>query len=225
MLKALAELQVKQRNAANDKQRMELIAKFASNAVKGGSVFEHSRLLASLMGDTAKLTEFIRHAGLSDELRAALQLEEHGTGVPLAILSPQSAGELIALIAKGQPAAMGVEASYDANGDIGEAAAKPAQGAAPDAGKNQYQNTAQYAAQNKTQFQPFQPTQFDFDNTIDNLKTNAEEGEAHGFGFAAQPSMPLDSDRQASRQVMVSLYIFAVAALAALLFGCTMLFT
>lgn len=161
-----------------ESQRAELVAKILNKAAKVSTASNRTELLSTLLKDTANLSHFIRSAGLSEEMAAALLQEARNAAQKSAQLSPRSMGEISDVLARIRPTAAGADESYGAAASFGEIGSQPGQPHSPAPGVNNGTGGSQGARAANLQFAPFLPGQDDFDRTIDNIWPGAEAG--HG---------------------------------------------
>ncbi len=164
--------------ASGDSQRAELIARILSKPAKGASGPGRNELLSALLSDTANLTQFIRYAGLSEDMGAALLRDAMGATARPAQFSPRSMGEINDMLARVRPTTAGVDASYGAAASFGETGSGPSG-----------IDTALNGKTGGLQFVPFSPGQADFDRTIDDIWSGSNKGEAPeaSFNFIGVP--------------------------------------
>ena len=94
--------------ASGESQRAELIARILSKPAKGASGTGRNELLSALLSDTANLTQFIRYAGLSEDMGAALLREAMSANARPAQFPPRSMGEINDMLSRVRPTTAGV---------------------------------------------------------------------------------------------------------------------
>ena len=158
---------------AGDSQRAELIARILSKAAKGTAGPVRGELLSTLLSDTANLTQFIRYAGLSEDVSAALLRDAMSATAKTAQLSPRSMGEINDMLSRIRPTMAGVDASYGDAASFGETGSGPS---------HRIENSLS-GKTGSLQFVPFSPGQADFDKTIDNIWSASSKGETPEAAF------------------------------------------
>ena len=194
--------------AFGDSQRAELIARILSKPAKGASGPGRGELLSALLSDTANLTQFIRYAGLPEEVGAALLRDAMSATATTAQFPPRSMGEINDMLSRVRPTTAGVDASYGAAASFGET------GSGPPGIDN--------SASGKTgslQFVPFSPGQVDFDRTIDNIWSASNKGEIPeaAFNFTGMP--PQNSHWEGVRLTSDTFYLILASLAGAILLG------
>jgi hypothetical protein len=152
--------------------RMDLIAALTNGPPKSSSSLRPDPLL-SLLSDTETLSRFIRYAGLSEGMGAALLLDVANSTLQARHLSARSMGEVDELLAKIKPTTARIGAAYGAIAGLGEAGAKPAK-SRTDTGE-----LRSGFGRDPALFAAFSPTQVDFKYTIDDLEIRRATGEFH----------------------------------------------
>ena len=202
-----------------ESQRAELVARILNRTARTATASGRTELLSTLLKDTANLSQFIRSAGLSEEMAAALLQEAGNAAEKPAQLSPRSMGEISDVLARIRPTAAGVDDSYGAAASFGEIGSQPAQSRSP---AHEASNAAAGhpgARAAIPQFVPFQPGQADFDRTIDNIWSGAEAGQGpeESPGLAGIP--PVQPQWDGIGISSEAFYLILLSLAGALLFG------
>lgn len=194
--------------ASGDSQRAELIARILSKPAKGASGPGRGELLSALLSDTANLTQFIRYAGLSEDMGAALLRDAMGATARPAQFAPRSMGEINDMLSSIRPTTAGVDASYGAAASFGETGSGLS---GIDAGLN--------GKTGGLQFVPFSPGQADFDRTIDDIWSGSNKAEAPeaSFNFVGMPLQK--SHREGAWLTREVFYVILASLTGAILLG------
>jgi hypothetical protein len=173
----------------NESQRLKLISNLMNKTSKSTPIASRNELLSTFLNDTANLSQFVRYAGLSEEMRAALLADARNSVMQTTRLSSRSMGEIDAMLSKIRPAISAVDGSYGAVASFGDMGSEPLlRKSSPHKTYN-----ASGAGSNGTAgeilFKPFLPDQSDFDKTIDNmgLNTGGNEPLRTSFNLADIP--------------------------------------
>jgi len=192
---------------AGDSQRAELIARILSKPGNGTAGPARGELLSTLLSDTANLTQFIRYAGLSEEVGAALLRDAMSATARPAQLSPKSMGEITDMLARIRPTTGGVDASYGSAASFGET------------GSGEIIDTGPGGKMGGLQFVPFSPGQVDFDRTIDDIWSGANKGETPEATFNLIGAPPQKSHWEGVRLTRDIFYLILVSLAGAILLG------
>lgn len=202
-----------------ESQRAELVARILNKTAKVTTASSRTELLSTLLKDTANLSQFIRSAGLSEEMAAALLQEAGNATEKPAQLSPRSMGEINDVLARIRPTAAGVDDSYGAAASFGEIGSQPGQPHSPAHEVNNAVGGSQGGRAANMQFVPFSPGQADFDRTIDNIWSGAETGQ----GAEESPSLagvpPVQPQWDSIGISSETFYLILLSLAGALLFG------
>lgn len=202
-----------------ESQRAELVARILNRTPKAATASGRPELLSALLKDTANLSQFIRSAGLSEEMAAALLQEAGNADGKPAQLSPRSMGEINDVLARIRPTAAGVDDSYGAAASFGEIGSRPGQPHSPVHEVNNAIDGFPNGRAANLQFVPFSPGQADFDRTIDNIWSGAETGQGpeESPSFAGIP--PVQPQRDSIGISSETFYLILLSLAGALLFG------
>jgi hypothetical protein len=179
-----------------------------SKPAKGASGPGRNELLSALLSDTANLTQFVRYAGLSEDVGAALLRDAMGATAKPAQFAPRSMGEINDMLARVRPTTAGVDASYGAAASFGETGSGPSG-----------IDTALNGKTGGLQFVPFSPGQADFDRTIDDIWSGSNKGEAPkaAFNFTGVP--PQKSHWEGAWLTRDTFYLILASLTGAILLG------
>jgi hypothetical protein len=134
-------------------ERIKIVADQLNRVSQVDAASGPSELLLSLLNDTEMLSLFVRHAGVSEEVSAALLREVSSAATKGTRISTRSMNDIEEVLARIRPVKAGIEASYGAQVSLGEPGSNPA-----------------------IPFIPFSPSAAGFTNAIDEIGMQGASG-------------------------------------------------
>jgi hypothetical protein len=192
---------------AGENQRAELIARILSKAAQGTAGPVRGELLSALLSDTANLTQFIRYAGLSEDVSAALLRDAMSATAKAAQFSPRSISKINDMLCRIRPTTAGVDASYVSAASFGETGSGPLPA------------TAENGITGSLQFVPFSPVQADFDKTIDYIWSASDKDEVPEAAFNLISAPPQRPHWEGAWLTSDTYYLILVSLAGAILLG------
>ncbi len=172
-----------------------------------------------LLSDTANLSQFVRYSGLSEEIRAALELDARNSSTHTTHLSARLMGEIDEMLSKIRPTTVGIDSSYDATANLGETGSGASHHHSSSYGISDSRSDIPTGRPVESLFRPFSPSQADYDNMIDDIRLNSDRAESPKVFFNLADMPPVKAPWEGAGLTSGALCLVLASLVGVLLFG------